>query len=213
MSKTFNSDESKILLAEGDNDCHVIAALCKYYTVSQNFGLNACGSDDKVFKKLGSLLYTETIETIGVVLDADAPNLAAKWQKFQATLDKAGIHCPDDKPSESGTIIPATDEHPRIGLWLMPDNCIDGMLEDFCMTMAESSAIDFAQASVSAAKEQGHASFIDNHHSKAVVHTYLAWQDEPGRPLGQAITARVLDPSHPLAKSFANWLQRLFIDS
>jgi len=36
--------------------------------------------------------------------------------------------------------------------------------------------------------------FIPNHKSKAVIHTYLAWQNEPGMPLGQAITARALNP-------------------
>jgi len=212
MSKAFNSDTPKILLTEGDNDCHVIAALCNNYAVPESFGLNACGSDDLVFKKLGALLNIETIETIGVVLDADNPDFAAKWHKFQVTLNKANIQC-DDNPSLTGTIIPATDFHPRIGIWLMPDNRVDGMLEDFCMTLAKRNAIYFAQECVSGAQEKGHASFIANHHSKAVVHTYLAWQDEPGRPLGQAITAKVLDPSHPLAKTFADWLKRLFVNT
>ncbi|HEY8095547.1 MAG TPA: DUF3226 domain-containing protein [Methylobacter sp.] len=212
MSEKFKSDATKILLAEGDNDCHVIAALCKNHAVPQNFGLNACGSDDLVFKTLGALLNTENKRAIGVVLDADNPNFVAKWHKFQAMLNKANIHC-GGKPDPIGTIIPANDDHPRIGLWLMPDNSVDGMLEDFCLTMAESTAIDFAQDCVSTAQEKGHASFIANHHSKAVVHTYLAWQDEPGRPLGQAITAKVLDPKHPLAEAFADWLKRLFADT
>lgn len=212
MSEKFKSDAPKILLAEGDNDCHVVAALCKHYKLPKSFDLDSCGSDYKVFKKLGALLNTENKQAIGVVLDADNPNFASKWHKFQATLNKANIHC-DDKPSLTGTIIPATDDHPRIGLWLMPDNRVDGMLEDFCLTMAESAAIDFARDCVSTAHEKGHASFIDNHRSKAVVHTYLAWQNEPGRPLGQAITAKVLDPEHPLAEAFADWLKRLFADT
>jgi len=212
MSEKFKSDASKILLIEGINDWHVINALCEHYVLPENFGLNVCGSDDLVFKKLRALLNTENKEAIGVVLDADNPNFAAKWHKFQAVLDKAGIQC-DGKPNVTGTIIPATDVYPRIGLWLMPDNRVDGMLEDFCMTMAESSAIGFSQECVSAAQEKGHASFVANHHSKAIVHTYLAWQDEPGRPLGQAITAKVLDPKHPLAQTFAGWLKRLFVDT
>lgn len=199
------------MLIEGINDWHVINALCEHYVLPENFGLNVCGSDDLVFKKLRALLNTENKEPIGVVLDADNPDFAAKWHKFQATLNKAGIYC-DDKPSLTGTIIPAIDVYPRIGLWLMPDNIMDGMLEDFCMMMAESGSIDFAKDCVSTAQEKGHASFIANHHSKAIVHTYLAWQDEPGRPLGQAITAKVLDPKHPLAQTFADWLRRLFVD-
>jgi hypothetical protein len=40
--------------------------------------------------------------------------------------------------------------------------------------------------------------------------TYLAWQDEPGNPLGQAITNHVLQPQTEIAYNFTNWLNRLF---
>jgi len=210
MSKKFRSNNSQILLTEGKNDCHVIAALCQFHTVAESFGLNDCESDDQVFKKLGALLRTETTKTIGIVLDADNPDLAAKWQKFQTVLSRENIHVVPEKPDTKGTIISATDEHPRIGLWLMPNNCIDGMLEDFCIKMADLEPIAFAEKCVSTAKAQGYTSFGDTHHSKAVVHTYLAWQDEPGNPLGLAITAKVLDPKHPLAITFVDWLNNLF---
>ena len=36
------------------------------------------------------------------------------------------------------------------------------------------------------------ATFKAAHYTKAVVHTYLALQDKPGKPLGQAITAESL---------------------
>jgi hypothetical protein len=215
MSKTFNADGPRILLVEGDNDGHVILALRDYYQIpKESFGLSACGSDKEVIKRLNGLLNTERKETIGVVLDADNPNLAGKWQQFRATLEKkVGISLTDNELHKDGTIIPAVNDHPKIGLWLMPNNQLDGMLEDFCMSLAKSKMIDFAQNCVLEAQKQGHTSFKPNHHSKAVVHTYLAWQDEPGRPLGQAITAKVLNPNQPLAKTFADWLKRLFVDT
>ena len=89
MSKIFNSVASKILLVEGDNDCHVIAALCKYYVLPENFGLDSCGSDDMVFKKLIALLNTENKEAIGIVLDADNPNFAANMFNIEKILDLA----------------------------------------------------------------------------------------------------------------------------
>jgi AAA15 family ATPase/GTPase len=45
---------------------------------------------------------------------------------------------------------------------------------------------------------------------KGRIYTYLAWQKEPGKPLGQAITARYLDAAQPKAKEFADWLLLLF---
>ncbi len=46
--------------------------------------------------------------------------------------------------------------------------------------------------------------------SKALIHTWLAWQRKPGRPMGIAITARYLDPTAPHAQQLINWLRRLF---
>jgi AAA15 family ATPase/GTPase len=47
--------------------------------------------------------------------------------------------------------------------------------------------------------------------SKAIIHTYLAWQKEPGRPMGQSITAKVLDPNLEIALSFITWIRTLFV--
>ena len=48
---------------------------------------------------------------------------------------------------------------------------------------------------------------------KAVIHTWLAWQEEPGRPFGTAIKARFLDPSVPEVDVLTAWLKRLFFPS
>lgn len=45
---------------------------------------------------------------------------------------------------------------------------------------------------------------------KVLMHTWLAWQNEPGKPYGQAITARYLDASLPTGAVFADWLKRVF---
>ena len=48
------------------------------------------------------------------------------------------------------------------------------------------------------------------HRSKAKIHTYLAWQDVPGRPMGQAITTNILNANSELAVKFVKWLKKLF---
>ena len=52
--------------------------------------------------------------------------------------------------------------------------------------------------------------FQSLHLSKAIIHTYLAWQDEPGYPMGQAITKQSLRPHTDIAIKFTDWLTRLF---
>ena len=53
-------------------------------------------------------------------------------------------------------------------------------------------------------------SFKPTHKSKAEVHTYLALQDEPGNPMGLAITKKTLDPETKIAQTFINWIKKLY---
>jgi len=53
--------------------------------------------------------------------------------------------------------------------------------------------------------------FHESAESKAVIHTWLAWQEKPGRPLGTAITARYLDPNVPQVDVLVSWLKKLFL--
>jgi hypothetical protein len=48
--------------------------------------------------------------------------------------------------------------------------------------------------------------------AKARIHAWLSVQEEPGKPLGQAITSRYLDGRRPEATSFFAWLQRALLD-
>lgn len=45
---------------------------------------------------------------------------------------------------------------------------------------------------------------------KALIHTWLAWQEEPGRAMGTAITARYLDPDVAQVDVLVSWLNRLY---
>jgi hypothetical protein len=40
--------------------------------------------------------------------------------------------------------------------------------------------------------------------------SYLAWQNEPGSPLGQFIAKQAPQPNEEIAVSFTGWLQELF---
>ncbi len=84
------------------------------------------------------------------------------------------------------------------------------MLEDFCLELIDTDHQEVAEQAVVLAENRDVANFKAVHRSKAVVHTYLAWQDVPGKPLGQSITAQALQPDQPLAERFVGWLKRLF---
>jgi DNA-binding transcriptional LysR family regulator len=52
--------------------------------------------------------------------------------------------------------------------------------------------------------------FREAHDAGARMRTWPAWQEEPGKPFGTAITARYLDAHAPPAKALVDWMRRLF---
>ncbi len=200
----------RMIVTEGSNDMHVIAALCMKHEVQEGaFTIYDGGSDSQAIKFFNtSLMGSVPPEVMGIVIDADNPSLEKKWHVLRESLISLGYMVPE-RPEPNGTVI----EHrnmPKVGVWLMPDNQVDGMLENFCEKMASPEHIEYAKECALKARENGIGSFVDVHIPKAVIHTYLSWQNSPGKPLGQAITAKVLDHDVEIAHKFTSFLKRLF---
>lgn len=198
------------LLVEGSDDYHVVCNLMMHYAIPDVF---------KVKQKDGISNLLETIEMefeesgllrMGIMVDADI-DLAGRWQSLQQHIHNLGFQNVPVMLNPQGTIL-RQEGLPSLGLWIMPDNRVNGMLEDFVGYLVPDedrilwdhagTAID----SIPAAQRR----FSDAHRSKAHIHTWLAWQEEPGKPMGQAITARYLNPTHPSAQVFVNWIRNLF---
>lgn len=88
------------------------------------------------------------------------------------------------------------------------------MLEDFISFMIPEPEKDVlltkADEVLSAIETEGINNYKKAHHSKARIHTWLAWQDEPGTAMGTAITKQILSTNGDLCMTFVNWLRKLF---
>ncbi len=93
----------------------------------------------------------------------------------------------------------------------MPDNQLDGTLEDFLKLLVPEGDVLLPYAG-QVLDNLPDTRFTSPHRPKALMHTWLAWQNEPGKPYGQAINAKYLNTDLPMAKTFANWLRRTFFD-
>jgi hypothetical protein len=212
MPPACRDEGSSVLLVEGKNDCHVALALRQHERLESRFGIYECGSDENVLARMNALVVAPSPSRpriLGVLLDADTGPLNNRWAQVADRLSVRGYQCPTE-PTPEGTILSPPPGMPSVGVWLMPDNRREGMLEDFLMQTASKKDIIVAKSAVFLARSTRSATFKGAHHSKAVIHTFLAWQDEPGKPLGQSVTARVLDPKNPNAADFLAWLNRLF---
>ena len=207
--------KSSILLVEGKDDKHVIWSLLEHYNVPEWFKVIDCDGIDNLIRDFSLRMTTPTMyKTIGVVMDADE-NLKGRYDAFAFQLENTGKY--DLKNvvlSEHGTVITSSDSnYPAIGLWLMPNNSKNGMLEDFVLALAEENdaVMKEADAVLKSIEDKAINKYSVFHRSKAKIHTYLAWQEEPGRPMGQAITAKVLNAEAKSASVFIDWIKRLFI--
>jgi len=69
----------------------------------------------------------------------------------------------------------------------------------------------YTTAVVRRSKTDGIAKFKDVHLSKAVIRTYLAWQDPPDiQYLGLAIKRGAFDNIEAECRQFVGWLEQLF---
>lgn len=190
MSEVCQQDTNKVLLVEGNNDCRVVMALCKAHNINipETFGIYQCDSDLGVLKRLNALIVRPNPpQVIGVMLDADT-SVMGRWDSIKSKLqNNHHSYALSKKPDIDGTIISGVVDKPKLGFWLMPNNQNSGMLEDFCAELAEPTSLLFAQACVEQAYSQKVTTFKEVHRSKAVIHTYLAWQDEPGYPLEEQL--------------------------
>ncbi|MCP4218803.1 MAG: FAD-dependent oxidoreductase, partial [bacterium] len=105
MKNICKYEGKRVLLVEGKNDCHVILALCARYNVPETFGIYECGSDLALLKRLNaSIIQPDAPEVVGVVLDADYPDIGARWQQVQNKIIAHGYKLPNT-PTPGGTIV------------------------------------------------------------------------------------------------------------
>ena len=202
------------LVVEGKNDQHVVWALCKVHEIAETFVVEAPSTDrsgvDALLESIPVRLKIPGLATLGIVLDADE-DVTARWQSIIQRLHVSGYTMLPAQPESAGTIIYATGK-PTVGVWVMPDNQLPGMLENFVTHLIPSNdqLSLHADAVLQTIELEQLNRYALIHRSKAFIHTWLAWQETPGLPMGQAITTRILDHNSPLATIFVEWLRRLF---
>ena len=201
-----------ILLVEGSDDEHVVRHLCDHHGLLPHPSIANLGGVEKLIDSFPTRLKESDVHALGVLVDADT-NLQARWQSLHGHLRQAGYSPLPESLTATGIVLPAPVDSllPRAGIWLMPDNRTNGILEDFLRFLVPLDSPLFAHVEQSVdsipATEQR---FSDLAKPKAVIHTWLAWQEEPGKPLGTAITAKYLDAGLPAVNDFISWLRQLF---
>jgi hypothetical protein len=225
-----------ILYVEGKDDISVVSALLLRHGLDTRRGkehlfIKDLESVDELLKAMPDAVKAARSLPVGFVVDIDIA-CSQRWQAVQARLNFASdpttkLETPLPAACPPGGYFGKVKDYPhRFGVWLMPDCQSDGkMLEDLAPTLmtqgdplwahAESASLEAAKL-VDAANRQipehdrKWKRYSNQLRMKASVHTWLAWQREPGIEFGAAINAHVLRHDSDQAKGFLRWLRDLY---
>lgn len=207
-----------LLLVEGNDDFHVIHSLCKRLGIDVRNLENANGGqfgivDCKGFENLQLVLPVRfkqsNLRAIGIVVDADE-DLSNRWKSIRDALIRQYFEVPEQLPHDG--LILTNGAGIKVGVWIMPNNELRGMLEDFLTLLVPSddNVLPKVRQLLSELEDLGHHKYAMVHKPKALLHTWLALQDDPGMPMGRAITKKVLNTEDALYLMFIDWMKRLF---
>ncbi len=202
--------QANLLVVEGADDFHAFISLLDAHKLRGQCRLEDGGGYEAMREAIDTRIDESGLECIGFVVDADE-DIGSRWASLRDVLiNRCGYNRVPETPEVGGMIIEQEDKV-VLGLWLMPNNTLPGALEEFVRMLmpSDNPCWDYAELVVDNLPTQPEP-LVDNWVSKARVHSWLAWQEEPGKPIGQAITKRYLDPRAEQARQLIAWVRRLF---
>jgi hypothetical protein len=203
------------LLVEGTDDLHVMSALFMAHKLPDDFKVvkpkDDQGGVDELFKTVPTRLKQSDLERIGIVVDADE-HVLSRWATIKSILEQSGCANVPTSPTPQGFVMQIPDG-PKVGVWIMPDNKEPGILESFLAFLTPPTDLLLMHVNTFIDSIPDHCNRCPNVRiPKARIHAWLAVQKEPGKPLGQAITAKYLDPTVSQVEVFLKWVRTVLID-
>jgi hypothetical protein len=170
--------------------------------------------------KIKELLLNDKISNLGIIVDADYPKDGQGYSKTLANLKKDIAEYGYTSDIELSQGLAFTHNNAKklkpLGIWIMPNNQDDGMMEDWIKTIVHSSEHSLFSHAQKTVTELIQPNFKSIHQSKAEVATWMAWQDPPG--VGNELLIESFNQKKkPLINSEAanfqsliNWLQYIY---
>jgi len=217
MAKVIDHPNS-LLLVEGIDDFHVIHSLCKQFNIpvrnledpkGGKFSVKDCKGINLLLEQIPVLFKgSNQLQSLGIIVDADI-DLITRWESIKNILQKIGFVLPYTLPA-TGLIIKSKEL--KVGVWIMPNNNLNGMLEDFMSFLVppDDKLLPIIKANLIDIELLNLNNYSLIHKSKAIIHSWLAVQEVPGTPLGQSITRRYLTTDDETCNQFITWMDELF---
>lgn len=213
----------QILIVEG-NDAIALAVLCEKRNLPPPVGYAGKRDFAEKFVKKGhgfegcvkllkQAIDKPELSNIGIIVDANDKGAEARWQKIRNVLSQRFLPESLSKADlQRGAKIIFEENMPKIGVWVMPNNQNIGYLENFLADLIPTNDRLWERTkSVIFDLEKGKIQkYSPPKKAKAQIHTWLAWQEAPGKPFGQAIESGYFDLKKTEVEVFLKWFADTF---
>lgn len=213
MVAALRRSTARVLWVEGKDDSAVTKSLCAAHGIPPGvFEVLAKTGVDGILDTFFTNLRAPGAECFGIVVDADG-SAQGRWDSIRSTLEDEGYENVPERLHPDGMVVPRTAHRPQFGAWIMPDNASPGALEEFAtLLVPDRDALLAVATKVVDEIPADIRLFPPARRQKALIRTWLAWQESPGSPMGQAITKGDLRADAPAAQRFVGWLRRLMLE-
>jgi len=175
---------NRVLLVEGNDDEYVVRNLCAAHGREVDFAIEKTeqGSEgsgvENLLAQIPVRLKSSELERLAILVDADQ-DASRRWQQIRDRVRRAGFPDVPDAPERNGTVVELNDGFRtiRLGVWIMPDNTLPGMLENFAAFLVpeDERMMPHVDRFLDGIPEEERL-FAEIHRPKAAIHAYLAVQ-------------------------------------
>jgi hypothetical protein len=217
----------KILLVEGEADKGFFLEICKKLNLTASVMVappkdlgGTHNTKNGVINHLKNALLPQladgSMTHIAAVVDADYVAHGGGYTNTLARLSEIlapfGFTHETSQAATNGLSFKHNDGLADFGLWIMPQNQHEGMLEDWIKSCVDENEHDLFEFAANVVQQLGTPKFPTHKTSKAEVATWLAWQKEPGHGLYHLVTEGLLNRQRPLFGELEQWLETVFAD-
>jgi hypothetical protein len=218
------ASSNRLLLVEGEADKSFFQAFCKaqaleeIITVSPPRGLGGSKNTKQgainYLPELLKQLPDGKLERLGLIVDADQVTFGGGFDKtleqIKTVLAAHDFSLQEQLLTDGGIVFQHQDGLADFGLWIMPNNNDEGMLENWIAQSIHPHDIALYQHAQTTVNALAIPKFKPIRQTKAEIATWLAWQEKPGEGLYYAIDGKLLDQTAPLYTGFLAWLHHVF---
>ena len=201
-------ESKKLLIVEGEDERNFFAALLKHEHVN-GVQVIPVGGKDKFKTELPLVVnedgFFKKVDALGFVRDAEENQAKAAFSSICSTLIKNNLPA----PKSINQVI--DQQNIRIGVFIMPNNVDEGMLEDLCLQSINTNPLyrcvdEYLQCCLSQISENEKINI-----AKAKVQAYLATQNPLVSSVGLAAQKGYWDLKNSCFVDIKQFLRNLFM--